>query len=166
MKMPIQKIIYIHVKHLQMDYWTKSLNDVWTIWFTLPAILPSGSRPEFTNRACALLPQPWINAISMKLPKRRNPHHKFWKYEKNKYDEVRNISVTRLRVKKLQHARSCIQHGKWKNLMQTWQATNKLPPINLLQANAACQFIFWALYAPICLSRVLLSLLAEQKTRS
>lgn len=34
------------------------------------------------------------------------------------------------------------EHGHMKNLMQTWQATDKLPSINLLQANAACQFIF------------------------
>lgn len=29
-----------------------------------------------------------------------------------------------------------IQYGQWKNLMQTWQAMNQLPHINLLQANA------------------------------
>jgi len=99
-------IYYIHVKHLQADgLLSKSLNDVWTIWYTLPAILPSGSRPEFTNRACALLPQPWIDAISMKLPEKQAKLWKYMKNKNNKFDQVRKILVTRLRAKKLQHAR-------------------------------------------------------------
>jgi len=75
------------------------------------------SEPSDTLSLLSCHPDPALNlqtghvpccrsdAISMKLPEKQA---KLWKYMKNKnikFDQVRKILVTRLRAKKLQHAR-------------------------------------------------------------
>lgn len=68
------RIILIHTYSRRCTFYSHiwiMLHNIWTIGLALPVSLPSRPHPKFANRTCSLFPEPWIDAVGMKLGEKK-----------------------------------------------------------------------------------------------